>query len=59
MMMMMVKVDDYDRFLVMKFIIVKEVISCDILPVVMFSFHLWLIVIITVTKLGHQNGDDQ
>ena len=39
-MMMMMKVDDDNGYLVMKVILVKEVISCDVLPVVMFCLCL-------------------
>ena len=34
---MMVNVCDDDCYLVMKVILVKEVMSCDVLPVAMFS----------------------
>ena len=38
MMMMMMKVNDDDGYLVMKVILVKEVISCDVSPAEMFFF---------------------
>ena len=37
---MMVNVCDDDCYLVMKVILVKEVMSCDVLPVAMFIFDL-------------------
>ena len=36
--MKMKKVGDYDGYLVMKVIIVKEVMTCDVSPVAMFDF---------------------
>ena len=45
---MMVNVCDYDCYLVVKVIIVKEVMSCDVSPLAMFSslistFNFWVL----------------
>ena len=41
MMTMMVNVCDDDCYLVMKVILVKEVMSCDVSPVAMFFNSIW------------------
>ena len=50
MMMMMVNVCDDAGYLVMKVIFIKEVISCDVLPVAMFKSEMGIFCCISITN---------